>query len=738
MDGDAPSTKRYRAFFPFAGIGGGALGFAQAEATLARTGVTGRFEVLGGLDFDAGAAADFEALTGAPCLCVDVRNVTPAQLRALCGGETPDAVFGSPPCKGASGLLGNEKAETEAYREMNRLLLVWTELMLTTWAGDLPPLVIYENVPRITSRAKEPLSQAIKKLQAAGYAVHAGTHNCGELGGLAQNRVRFLLVARLQKKVPNLVFTPPRQRVRGCGEVLGPLALPGDTAGGGAMHALPDICLLNWIRLALIPPGGDWRDIEGALKAHEKRREHWSRYSVATWHCPTPAVVGSGTNGAYGVGDPRVAALPEGAHYFPQSYGVARWCDPAQTVTGAAKIGTGAFTVADPRVPEAYPCTYGVLGWSDPAHAVTGKASTGTGPFSVADPRLHLGPNGHTNLFAVAAWDDPARTVTGSTRPASGAVSIADPRVPNVVPSPSTFRGKHEVTPWDDPARTVIGGPGNGAENVADPRLTCTPRQNSGAYGVLDWQRAAFTVTGAACFDNGRFAVADPRSLDASGVAARVDAAPARPTKPTRRSRRKPAVKRRGAVREAPRPRGVAWRLALEPGLVVVADARVPGGPELAVRCRVTRFDQPPPYVPLFATVSGCWHRPLTTWELLALQSFPTHRGGAPVVLSGSNVTEWRERIGNAVPPAAACAIAVQFLLTLLHASAGLGFALSGGGGVWVRGRPPPAWARALGVLPLYPARDKAAARRCGTFSPIEGGEPWAVRPTVEACEVMQ
>lgn len=33
------------------------------------------------------------------------------------------------------------------------------------------------------------------------------------------------------------------------------------------------------------------------------------------------------------------------------------------------------------------------------------------------------------------------------------------------------------------------------------------------AYGVLDWQRAAFTVTGAACFDNGRFAVADPRPL---------------------------------------------------------------------------------------------------------------------------------------------------------------------------------------------------------------------------------
>lgn len=715
MDGEAPTTKRFRAFFPFAGIGGGALGFAQAEATLARTGVTGRFEVVGGLDFDEGAAADFEALTGAPCLTVDVRDVTPEQLRALCGDVAPDVVFGSPPCKGASGLLGNEKAETEAYREMNRLLLVWTELMLTTWASDLPRLVIYENVPRITSRAKAPLAEAIKKLQRAGYAVHAGTHNCGELGGLAQNRVRFLLVARLQRRVPNLLFQPPRQRVRGCGEVLGPLPLPGDTAGGGAMHALPDICLLNWIRLALIPPGGDWRDIEGALAEHEKRREHWSRYSVAAWPSATPAVVGSGTNGAYGVADPRVAALPEGAHYFPQSYGVARWGDPARTVTGAAGVGTGAFSVADPRVPDAYPCTYGVLGWRDPAHAVTGKASTGTGPFSVADPRLGLGPNGHTNIFAVAPWDSPSRTITGSTRPASGAVSVADPRIKGA------FNGAHGVQVWAEPSRTVIGGAFNGGCFVADPRLTCTPRKNSGAYGVLDWGRAAFTVTGAACFDNGRFAVADPRPPTNA-----TSAAPAPASKPARRRREKPAVPRRGVAREMARPRGVAWQLDAEPGLVIVADPRVPGGPELAVRCRVTRFDQPPPYVPLFATVSGCWHRPLTTWELLALQSFPTHLGEVPVVLSGTNTTDWRERIGNAVPPAAARAVAVQFLLTLLHASAGLGFELSGGGGVWVRGRPPPAWVRALGVLPLYPERDKGAARRCGTFAPVDGGEPWA------------
>ena len=154
----------------------------------------------------------------------------------------------------------------------------------------------------------------------------------------------------------------------------------------------------------------------------------------------------------------------------------------------------------------------------------------------------------------------------------------------------------------------------------------------------------------------------------------------------------------------------------------------MPGAPAVTVRFRATRFDVAPPYVPVFATVSGCWHRPLTTWELLALQSFPTLINGVPVVLSGSNITDWRERIGNAVPPAAARAIAEQFLLTLLHASVGDGFALGGVGGVWVRGRPAPAWARALGVLSLYPEVTRRAARRCGSVAPLEPGDPWTPR----------
>jgi site-specific DNA-cytosine methylase len=79
----------------------------------------------------------------------------------------------------------------------------------------------------------------------------------------------------------------------------------------------------------------------------------------------------------------------------------------------------------------------------------------------------------------------------------------------------------------------------------------------------------------------------------------------------------------------------------------------------------------------------GTWHRPLTTLELAALQGFPIELDGRPLVLSGSSQSAWRERIGNAVPPPTAQAIAEQMLISLLQADLEM-FALSASGDVWV------------------------------------------------------
>lgn len=192
------SKSEFTAFFPFCGLGAGALGFLQAEVTL--LGRTARFRSLGGIDCEEASCEDFQTLTRSPALQADVSTMTVGDLLEFCP-KAPDCVFLSPPCKGFSGLLGSAQSKAPKYQKLNRLVLDWMELMLTAWADDLPGLVLLENVPRIASRGAPLLKKVRALLRAAGYVFHAQSHDCGELGGLAQHRRRYLLVARLPKRI---------------------------------------------------------------------------------------------------------------------------------------------------------------------------------------------------------------------------------------------------------------------------------------------------------------------------------------------------------------------------------------------------------------------------------------------------------------------------------------------------------------------------------------------------------
>lgn len=535
--------------YPFGGIGGGAIGQKASRARL--FGHEARFRVVGGIDFDQAACNDFERLVGAPSLCRDIAHLTPLELRQLCP-ECPDAVFLSPPCKGASGLLSADKAKTPKYEAMNRLALDWIETMLLAW-DERPKLVLIENVPRLKQRAAGMLKKVRSLLRAAGYVFHDGFHECGELGGLAQVRRRYLLVARHAPTCPPLLFQPPKRRVRGCGEVLGLLPMPGDPAGG-PMHRLPRLSWLNWVRLALIPAGGDWRDLEGVLKDGQPRREVFRRHKVQKWGDPADTVAGSGSNGPSAVADPRVGASL-GQHHNKMR--VEDWSEPAHTVTGSDRVGSGAPSVADPRlVPDAgaYDHGYGVLHWKEPSSTIAGGSQVGQGAYSVGDPRAFGG------AYGVLDWNAPSGTVTGESFVPNGRFSVADVR---------GFNGEYY----------------------------------NGTYGVMGWAEAAGTITGNARHDTGRFTVADPR--------------------------------------------------------------------------------KPPPFVPFIIAADGTWHRPITTLECGALQSFLEYIPIADFVLDGSSHSAWRERIGNAVPPAAAERIGERMLYTLLGAKLGV-FALDGGLDVWV------------------------------------------------------
>jgi site-specific DNA-cytosine methylase len=594
----------------FCGIGGGALGFQQAREEW--RGVVGRIETLAGIDCDPEACADFERITGAPAVQMDLfsrqqyidfhgqeppadwREATPYDIWRSTGGRTPDIIFTSPPCKGYSSLLPEKSAKSKKYQALNQLTVRGMQLCLEAFQDDLPALFLLENVPRIKTRGDELLKEIKRLLTKYGYVFQDESHDCGEIGGLAQHRKRYLLIARNPQKLPNFVYKPPVRRVRAIGEVLGPLPLPDDPAGG-KMHRLPRLQWKTWVRLALIPAGGDWRDLEKIpwwqyRITYEPRK---GAMAVGEWDQPSGAVTGAAgfgrSNGTQAVGDPRLTL----ENMYPSGYGVQEWEQPAQTIRSAGRIMNAPVSIADPRLTERdgrHPGVYRVGHFDEPAQCVTGTRF-GSGAPAISDPRTGFKEGTHGAIYRVMRYDEPANTITGAMRPNNGAPCIADPRLGVA----KGYTNKRQVLEWEGPASTVTGTPDiqSGAQSVADPRLGCAPR--SGTLGVQRWDEPAKTIIGSGDIHAGAAAVADPRIPD--------DA-----------------------------ERGV-W--------VIIAE-------------------------------DGTWHRPLTTYELAMLQGFPTRlANGSPFELVGNNDAKWRERIGNAVPPAAAHAIAETMLRSLLAAQDG-------------------------------------------------------------------
>lgn len=576
--------REIRHFHLFAGLGGGAKGFNSASARVGN--MVGRFRCIGGIDVDAAAMRDFERLAGVRGTVLDLfdrdqyrdfhgseppagwREAGPADIRAAAGNESPHIVFLSAPCKGFSGLLNETRSKTAKYQALNRLTLRGVWLMLEAFADEPPELIVFENVPRIANRGRHLLEQIGDLLRAYGYAVAETTHDCGELGGLAQSRKRFLLVARHVEKVPPFLYEPDKKRLQAVGTVLDRMPLPG-SAGAGPMHRIPSLQWKTWVRLAFVEAGSDWRSLNKLAVEDGVLRDF--------------------------------LIVPE---YRRGYLGVNRWDQTMGTVQGESLPSNGAFSIADPRAPAGaleYQ-QYGVCGWQETMGSVINVKSPGQGTFSIADPR-HMGPAKHSNEFRIVAFDEPAMAVTSAH---GSGQCVADPRR-----SGEGF-GKYMVTRYNEAAGTVISGSttGQGAYAVADPRPNGIPQHGDhyltgGHYGVTRWDQPTGAVSSATCHDNGRWSVADPRMPEASDK------------------------------------------------LVAVIRA-----------------------------LDGTWHRPFTTLELAALQSLVEPE--EYLELDGLSDSDWRERIGNAVPPDAAAAIAGVMGTTLLLAWSGETFMLSASP-IWVR-----------------------------------------------------
>lgn len=486
------STVEIRHFHAFVGLGGGARGFNKANPRVGT--MQAKFRCIGGIDVDAAAIRDFEKLANARGTLLDLfdrsqycafhdrephagwTEATTADIHRAAGHERPHIIFLSAPCKGFSGLLSETKSHTAKYQALNRLTLRGVWLMLEAWKDDPVEMILFENVPRIATRGRHLLDQITSLLRSYGYAVAETTHDCGEIGGLAQSRKRFLLVARHIEKVPPFLYEPDKRPLRAVGDVLGRMLLPGDLRAG-PMHRIPSLQWKTWVRLAFVEAGSDWRSL--------------NKLTVENGHLRDYLVV------------------PEFHHGY---LGVRKWAEPSGTVAGRSSPSNGAFSIADPRSAVGAPqySQYGVLRMEDTAGAVIGVKSPGQGTFSVADPR-HGGPAKHSNEFRIVPWETNAQAVTSAHGTGQ---AVADPRGGETA---SELHGKYHITSWSTNSRTVIAGNANGAFAVADPRSGMQRGKGdsyltAGHYGVMPWNTSAGAVSAAACHDNGSWSVADPRT----------------------------------------------------------------------------------------------------------------------------------------------------------------------------------------------------------------------------------
>jgi len=230
---------------------------------------------------------------------------------------------------------------------------------------------------------------------------------------------------------------------------------------------------------------------------------------------------------------------------------------------------------------------------------------------------------------------------------ANGAPCVADPRGWGWKDRP----GLYGVQGWEKPAQTITGAAGVTSSNcpaaIADPRLGCNMR--GGSYGVQAWEKPSVTVTGTLDVHQGAAAIADPRLPDAQ-------------------------------VRFDNKYQVLSWK---QPATTITGIDDVHSGAQSVADPRIPADNEHPDPPPVIVALDGTWHRPLTTLELAALQGFSLRlKDGRPLVLDGKSDSKWRERIGNAVPPAAAKAAAEQILMAMLPSIRGE-WAL-GGTDIWV------------------------------------------------------
>lgn len=472
------------------------------------------------------------------------REVTPHDLVTWFGAEL-DVVFASTPCQGNSRLKSEAEANELPSRALNKLTSRVFYLVSLAPFSKPVKIMFNENVPGIKHRSAEILADMDKAAKGLHYATQHGDHDTGKACGGPQSRPRHFWTQRHIRECPPFLYQPIEQPLASIMSYLKDKPMPGDPRGG-AMHDLPKLGFETWLRLALIKPGGDWKDIPGpgqwqlrtfdgrivppeafcmsAVDAHGNPKLDKNGKQKIRWFWPDPEVWGKVfvaelLPGAKHYCDVRLRHSPMGngrGAYWVQDGG-----QPSGAITAdpSTRKSGGASTVADGRLQADISCPekadrhashLRVIGADSPAGAITGATHLANGAPSTSDLRLSFRENRHSTKYEVADSGRPSDVITTSDRLGSGAPSVADIRF--------EFREKRhscqfKVQDGDSPAQTVTTQTDvqTGAPITADARLGFECRDKAYSVGDPDRESPAITGNTSVTSSNGPRAIADPR-----------------------------------------------------------------------------------------------------------------------------------------------------------------------------------------------------------------------------------
>lgn len=284
MDSQNDDIRRLNVLDLFCGCGGLSKGFEMAG-----------YNILLGVDFNEPALKTFAYNhNGSKTLCGDLSvNDTFNAIDSLIEGQTIDVIIGGPPCQGFS-LTGPRKFEDER----NKLYLAMIEAI----HKYSPKAFVIENVPGMATLYKgEVKNEIIKRLTAIGYSVNCQIL-CAADYGVPQIRKRLVFVGLRngeKYEFPKPTHTPDNYVT--CEQAISDLPSLETVLGAdeseyeaapiteyqrlmrGSCNVLYNhkaIDHKDFVKetIALVPDGGNYKDLPQGVGESRKFNMAWTRY----------------------------------------------------------------------------------------------------------------------------------------------------------------------------------------------------------------------------------------------------------------------------------------------------------------------------------------------------------------------------------------------------------------------------------------------------------------------------